>query len=763
MNRNILIIIAIGIFALLVWQLGLIPFQSYYPQTEVEYLDREDLTDHELDILDPILLEYEEGDFIPDSSPLEIEDIESINRDLTISCSGTHTVEIRTYIEGNKVKRSFDGRPTLPVSCSSGSGTSDWNFLDNQIDTYFVKNSLWSVGIWDYINDDREDIDYSYNDVTTEPGYWTCTVGECSCGYTLIGDTFEPNCECNPGESVRIDSNTIHRCTDDGTIQGYHESDDAWVLEDQPITSGFATYEGVNSGTRVKKTTSLLTANVPKVVETVDFTLPVDVGILDNIDVTAEFRDSGGDVVGTYSGTTPSIQINDLPLRNDGTVHLTASAGSDTQTKSYPVSVEQLRLSVSQPDTYRYGKSFNLGVSFDQITETRPVTVSIYQDGTLFNTYDGTMPSVTINDPKISGDATILVETDYSGTDYTKEFDVRFDDINLVVDEPGYYEYGHTVHLGVDFSQIDVNAPVNVKIYDKNDKLLEEYSGTMPEVELTEPKALSDCRIEVRVDHEGRTYTKSLNAFFTGYPVATSETSKSYVQYEMDNIEFEVTVTDINNIPLTPSSLSNINPICSLSQGTVESSSYVHLGDGLYRITSQVTGMGTFLGKLSFTYMTKDFESDNIEINIRENKISIGTSEFPSMGQRDTPIEGIINVFDAKGERFNPDELKVTVYYPDGYTTETIEKSAMTNEGIGRYTFSYTPTQLEKYSFEVTANSAGITEGTATASVAVASAPGEGDDGRDSMGPIITFFLDNIIFLLIAFAAVFVLIWRFVL
>jgi len=759
MNRNIMIIIAVVVAILLIWHFDLIPMQIHHNKTTVTYLDRDDLTSAELLLLDPILLEYDEGDFIPDSSPLQIDDVDAIDRELEIHCSETHYVDVYTFIDGNKIRVSIDGRPTLPTSCSRGEGDSDWQYLNNLIKTHVVCGSMYSVNIWDFIKGTTYDIDYTKTDIETEPGYWVFTIAECDCGWTKIGGTYEPNCECKPGESVRIDSNTIHRCTDDGTIQGYHESDDAWILEDQPITHAFSTYEGCRGGTQVMKTTHKLHASLNEVIETVDFDLEVTVGNLNNVPIEAEFYTNADEKVETYTGTTPSIAIQNLPLHDNGYVVVTATKDGEIQTKTVDVCVDQLTLQVNEPDTYRYGLDFDFGVRFAQVPSiSRPVTLKIHQDGILYDTYEGTMPSIRVTDPRISGDATIMVETDYKGNDYSRSVNVRFDDLNLVITEPSYYEYDHTVHIGVDFQQITVSAPVTIIIRDANNKVLEEYTGTMPQVQLTKPKALSECTIEIRVNHDGRLYTRTLNVFFTGYPIATTVTTKSYVQYEMDNIEFEVRVRDTGGTGLTPVSLSNIQPVATLSQGTVDTITYVHLGEGLYRINAQATGMGTFLGKLQFTYMLKNFESDVIDINIKENKISVGTPDIPPMGIRGEEFEGFIDIFDAKGVRFNPDTIIMTIYYPDGYSTDTMTKDDFTHIGIG-----HTPTQLEKFTFEVKSQSSGITEGFSSTSMAVASAEGEADAGFTTSGFIVEFILNNLMMVFIAFLVVAVIIWRFVL
>ncbi|GAI38398.1 unnamed protein product, partial [marine sediment metagenome] len=249
------------------------------------------------------------------------------------------------------------------------------------------------------------------------------------------------------------------------------------------------------------------------------------------------------------------------------------------------VVIEQLRLAIDQPDIYRYGHTCQMGVVFVQLPSVyRPVTIEIRDtSGNLLETYDGAMPTIDITNPKITGDVIITIRTDYQGYNYERTLNVHFDEITLKVDEPGYYEYGHTVHLGVSFIQLpDVTCSVTIQIKDITGKLLEEYTGNMPSIELTEPKALGDATITIRTEYQGMTYEKILSVYFTGYPVATSVHTKSYVQYEMDNIEFSVEVMDVNGNVLTPKSLSNIYPVCSLSMGTVISSDYVHLGEGEY-------------------------------------------------------------------------------------------------------------------------------------------------------------------------------------
>jgi hypothetical protein len=447
-------------------------------------------------------------------------------------------------------------------------------------------------------------------------------------------------------------------------------------LMNQPITYGFSTYEGSHEGTKLKKTENVLYSSIDVIVENRPFDLQTTVGTLDGVSLEAKVFSAAGTLIDTFFDVTPDISIPGLPYIPSGNIQITASKEGETQTTTVPFNMETL---------------------------------------------------------------------------------------DLIVTKPSYYEYGHTVNLGVSFQQITDTAPVTVIIRDGVGSILEEYSGMMPQVQLSTPRALGHCTIETRVNYLGKLYTRTIDAYFTGTPLGTTVTTKSYVQYEMDSIEFEVLVKDVTGLGLTPASLSNIQPTASLSGGTVNSITYVHLGEGQYRVNADVTGKGNFLGRLEFTYMLQSFISDTIQINIGENKISVGTSDIPPTGTRGKTFTGFVDIFDAKSVRFEPDTIVVTVFYPDGYSKDTLFKNDLDLVQVGRYSFTYTPTQLEKYTFEVKATSAGITEGVSTASVIVGSAEGDADSGFSATGAILEFILNNLIIVLILFLVAALIIWRFLL
>jgi len=535
-----------------------------------------------------------------------------------------------------------------------------------------------------------------------------------------------------------------------------------WVLTGIPVSGGFSTYLGIDSGYRIKKNTAVLDVNVPPVIyEGESFTVEVATGYFTDSVVKIELLDPSDTVVGTYTGSVPEVIVSNCPLpQGDGTVRVTASRAGESLVATKPVTVAGLDLIVEQDPYYEAGETFWVDVHFSDPTINRPVTIEFYQGSLLVASYAGTMPSVQILNPIMTGTVDMVVTTTYSGITYEKTLTISFDEIQLVVVHPGTFQYGLTTQIQVSISNHpEVSNPVQVT-FSKGTSILEQYNGNMPLIQIDSPKVLGVAQMKVATSYMGTSYVRVFDVFFEGYPIVTTARANSYVQYEHEPVIFFVDVRDINGEYLTPKYIADIIPICTLSGGEVTESSYEHLGDGTYKISSTVVGVGNFIGKLAFKYLGTAFESELISINIEENALAISTAGIPSSAIRYEYFTGEVEIFDPKGVKIDPDNLEIDVHLPDGSTIDYIPMSQMNRMSAGKYSFSYRPTQLERYTFEVTATKTDVTTATSKATVNVYDDSDiEPDDDIVSM--ILGVIIKYIWVFVIIFIGVIILIWKF--
>ncbi len=467
----------------------------------------------------------------------------------------------------------------------------------------------------------------------------------------------------------------------------------------------------------------------------------------------AYYRGSDNGLVDTsYGDNVLGIDVT-YPLMEDGYMIVTAHTTAGDITKQYPLDTITLALSVVQPDMYITDETFDLEVSFNVPSLEVDIDVRIY-DGPNDITYEGMMPTITIDDPPFEGNTIIEIEAPYGGETYTKTFNVDFTTLVVMI-EGGTFEYGLTTTIDTYLHQNPSDIlPVNVEII-KDGTILETYSGYTPSVVLSNPKAYKQCQIKSTVNNQ---YIGIRNVNFGGNPVVTEATTESGIQYEMNPIVYTITVRDSLGEYLTPTYISNIVPYATLSMGTVDSMSYTHKGDGEYEIYALVTGVGNFAGRLNFDFLNEPITSNAASIIVEENSVDISVLGIPNSAIRGEYFTGTVRVFNPMGESLDPDNLYINIDLPDG-TESIITFSELYRVSTGIYEFNYRPAQLELYTFEAIAEKDGMTSGSAVRQVAV-NDEYTGED-LDAAGNILGLIMENIIIVIISFIGIIIILWKF--
>jgi len=196
-------------------------------------------------------------------------------------------------------------------------------------------------------------------------------------------------------------------------------------------------------------------------------------------------------------------------------------------------------------------------------------------------------------------------------------------------------------------------------------------------------------------------------------------TTESYEQSNMENITFFVTVIDENFKPIHENLVTNLQAITSLSQGQILENYITYLGSGKYKVWSEITGTGVYSGKLAFNYQGENYESPDVTINVVFAEISIGTNEIPPIAILDTYEDIIFTFSSSTGAPLDPDEIQIEISLPTGWEDELKTKEDLKRLSTGKYQLDYYFTQVEKYSFDITASKEGFATKTTKAIVAV--------------------------------------------
>lgn len=194
-------------------------------------------------------------------------------------------------------------------------------------------------------------------------------------------------------------------------------------------------------------------------------------------------------------------------------------------------------------------------------------------------------------------------------------------------------------------------------------------------------------------------------------------TTYSYTQYDAVPITFLVELRDSNGAFIYPQKITELEAITSLSNGEIVSNEIEYNGNGVYEISSVVTGTGDFSGQIKFNFLGTDVVSPVIMINVEKINIAIDTSKVsPSAVLGETKANNI-SIFDSLGNSLTPDNVYIKVSYPDGITYDEITLSDLTKINGNTYSFEYTFEQVEKYTFDVYAEKDNYVKGTSKMSI----------------------------------------------
>jgi len=250
---------------------------------------------------------------------------------------------------------------------------------------------------------------------------------------------------------------------------------------------------------------------------------------------------------------------------------------------------------------------------------------------------------------------------------------------------------------------------------------LSEYTDSLGEINLvfTNINSVGEVEIKLSLTHLNKLYEKNKIVNVAGELITFEVTTYSYTQYETEPIKFTVLMKDSQGRYVYPEKLTNLRGIATLTSGQVLNSSVEFKGNGEYEITSNVVGVGRYVGKLAFEFEGTPHDSPIIEIDVEKIRISVDTSEIIPVATLGEDNEYTIRLYDSLGNKLDPDDLYIEIDFPDGITTDLIPFNEFTKVEEGVYTFNYNFPQVEKFTLNILADKTGYVRGSAKASVAV--------------------------------------------
>jgi hypothetical protein len=309
---------------------------------------------------------------------------------------------------------------------------------------------------------------------------------------------------------------------------------------------------------------------------------------------------------------------------------------------------------------------------------------------------------------------------------------------NLAFTSDGTYNYGGTLNIKgslmmttPELKSID-NAKITGQIIKGTDVFNEvstytdsngEYTMVFSNVQVT-----GTFTIKTFTDYGGKLITAQKEAYMAGEALKFTIGTFSPIQYNNFPITFEVTVKDSNNRDVYPEKVSNIAVVSTISSGSITTNNHEYLGNGKYRISSDVNGIGLYTGKLEFTFNGDKQSSPRIEIDVETPKILVDTTKFLASSELYSRNNYTISFTSSAGDAIDPEDIVVEISTPSGRVSEKskLVMSDMVKLGTGKYQFEYLTDQTELYSFNVYGSKEGYTRGSSLASVSVT---GEGQTG----------------------------------
>lgn len=461
------------------------------------------------------------------------------------------------------------------------------------------------------------------------------------------------------------------------------------------------------------------------------------------------------------SGSPPYIKVvgfggqwcmSSRTLLNGLTLYQTNSLGNQI-TKIRP------KLTADIPPDIVPGTTVDIPVAVGNLSliEDIAITAQIYSPtGANLGTWSGFTPTITI--PNFPSNAkTIHFKATREGDTTTAQYDLEVEALGLeFVGFTDAFRYRTDTTVDLAFTGINHMETATVVIKSLNTGLtLATYTQMMPTIDITNPIAYGPCSIEATATYQGVKYSTGKKSItFQGPAVNYEYYNYKPVQYA-PTVEFDIKLTDfVTGAPIT-SQITDLSSKCSLTSGSATSPVPQSLGGGIYRITSTISGSGTFTGKMYFKYMGVSEETTNpMSINIGLDIISISMTEIPAYAIKGEPFTGYITFTNSVGSAFDPTTMSMRIKLPSGSYEESCP---LTKVSTGRYSFTYTPAELEKYTFEVTASAPGIASNVGTTTMLVYPpdpAPIQGDVW-------LNFIINNLWIIALIFVGIIIFLWRF--
>lgn len=299
---------------------------------------------------------------------------------------------------------------------------------------------------------------------------------------------------------------------------------------------------------------------------------------------------------------------------------------------------------------------------------------------------------------------------------------------NLFLTADDVYEIEHDINIDTRFLvSIEPDVPVvgsqiigyiykeGIKIKEKN-AFTDETGATR--LTFSGVDQIGEAEIRIKTSYLGKEYTKSKIVNLVGRPILYDVSTYSYVQYNAEPIRFNIELKDLKGRSVYPEKLTNLRVDASLTGGQIISSNAEYKGSGLYEITSIVSGVGGYIGKILFTYDGQEEQSPSIEIDVEKTGISIDSSQIDPVASLNELTNFKFKVYDSFGKVLVPENLWVEIKFSDGVTVRQIPFSEIIYSN-GEYSFDFTFTQVEKHTMNIYATKEGYVLGNSISTIIV--------------------------------------------
>ena len=454
-----------------------------------------------------------------------------------------------------------------------------------------------------------------------------------------------------------------------------------------------------------------------------------------------------GQVIKESTGFTNSqgnVILSFADVRVDGSAQLQLTTIVNTQTKQVSKNIffSSIPIELIIPPTtadYIFGSDITIPVTVKYKGNAYPSTTvygEIKEGGTTvseilgFTNEDGqavldfkTVEALGLNDLKI--------RVNIKGVDKEIISKMFFVDIPPIIISIGELQDRYTfggdilvplvVKLGNDPYE---GAIVNVKILSQGSPVDEDVIVTNEDgealISFENVDLIGDAQLEVSTTIRGKNKEASSNLFFEGVPIILSTSTISQIQYNLEQIIYQVNIENTFGSAITPGQIEDIKASGTLTDGTVIGSNVEYIGSGDYKVTSDVEGVGIYNGIITFNYQGTPFTSTGINIDVNEAILSIDTTSMdPSISLNENGTY-IIAISSSLGGLVDPDNIDIKITFPSGFGSDELTMDDIVRISEGMYEFNYNKfEEVEKYTFDITADKQRYARGNAKASVSV--------------------------------------------